>query len=254
MTTLREIQHAFKTAMAEPARDWQATELGLREQPPLTTQTRVGIYHYAYLARVGESLQEDFAPLLQWVDENGWDEIVRAYLNTFPSHYRTLAEVSRHFPEFLDSIIQPGDPKFLPDLARLEWAKIEAQVTLTTPSKKVLPLTALAGQNLSQVELVLNPSLQLFTSEWPVDKLRRRGDTVAFRELVRLAIYRDTEQVRTERLRARQWELLARMEAGESLEQLLLWMTERRITPLQTQNWFTQWSTKGIIQGYRLHD
>jgi hypothetical protein len=251
MTTLREIQHAFKKAMVEPKRAWEAAELGITEQAPASTQERVGIYHYAYLARISESLQEDFAPLLQWIDEAGFEEIARAYLEVFPSTYRTLAEVSRHFPEFLDSIIQPGDPKFLPDLARLEWAKICAGVSCTRTAHDVLPLTCLAGQDFSVVKLVLNPSLQLFTSEWPVDKLKRQQDTVAFRELVRVAIYRAPDGIQTDRLRSRQWELLARIEAGESLQDLLLWMTEKRITPTQTQTWFTRWSTQGIIQGFK---
>jgi hypothetical protein len=253
MTTLRDIQQSFKAAMAESARDWKAAELGIQERPPLSTKTRVEIYHYAYLARIAESIQEDYEPLMQWIDEAGWNEIVRAYLQVYPSTYRTLAEVSRHFPEFLDSILQPGDPKFLPDLARLEWAKTCSRVTHTTADANVLPLAGLADQNLSQVELCLNPSLHLLTSEWPVDKLRRRGDTVAFRELVRLAIYRGPSGLIVERLRSRQWELLARMEAGETLEQILVWMSDRRITAVQTQNWFARWSARGIIQGFRVN-
>lgn len=250
MQTLTQIQHAFKNALIQDDGPWDTKAIGVVDQPPVPLEKRIRIYHYAYSARIAESLKEDFALLLNWIEEESFDTLVRAYLMEYPSTYRTLAEVSRHFPEFLDRILQPGDPKFLPDLARYEWARTVAVSVSNARPDAVFELTRIGEFALDEVVLVLNPTLHLMNSEWPVDRLKT-ATSVAFRECVRLAIYRGGEGVSCDRLRQRQWEMLARIEAGEPLSSLLEWMRERRISAAQTQRWFTTWAARRLIQGFR---
>lgn len=249
---LIEIQRQFSQVLADKERTWSPSELGIRDQPPVAFQKRVGIYHYAYASRIGDSLKQDFEYVLKWLGDESFDSLVRPYLLEYPSQYQTLAEVSRHFPDFLQSLIQPGDPKFLPDLARLEWACICALVTDEKAAPSILPLTSLPEQDLEKTFLELSPSLELFFSEWPVDRLFKKQPSIVFRQTIRLAVYRGHHGLCMDRLRSRQWELLQLVASKASVATVLRWLESERVKPEQLQKWFATWATRGLLQGLRV--
>jgi hypothetical protein len=249
---LIEIQRRFSQLISEKARPWTPEESGIRDVPPVPFERRIRIYHYGFAARIGESLKEDFPVLHKWLGDESFDSLVRPYLEEYPSCYQVLAEVSQHFPDFLQGILQPGDPKFLPDLARVEWALCCAATTDETGPLDLLPLSVLPDYPADQIQLVLNPSLDLFFSEWPVDKLLQKQPSIVFRQTVRLAIYRSHEGVRIDRLRARQWELLQLIRSGASVESVLRWLGSEGTQPASLQKWFATWTERRLLLGVRL--
>ncbi len=247
--TLSQLQHTFKRALCAPQIQSDVADLNIQAHFPPSVQDRFSIYREDYIHRILEWLQNDFKRSLCWVEESSHEELVRGYLEAYPSTYHCLAEIGRHFPEFLDSILQPGDPKFLPDLARLEWAIVCAKRTSGFIAE-IRPFSQVDQVDPGAISLCLNPSLTLFTSEWPVDKLKRPSGTVAFRECTRLAVYQYFGEVRVDRMRSRQWELLARIETGAKMAEILDWMCENGLRAEQTQNWFKKWVERGILSGF----
>lgn len=61
--TLHTLQHRFKKALQTEAR-LNKDQLSALETPLVPFQTRIGIYQYAYHARIIEALESDF-PRLQ---------------------------------------------------------------------------------------------------------------------------------------------------------------------------------------------
>jgi hypothetical protein len=247
MPNLSELQRRFS--------EWLQGALPVNDATSLMDarnfQRGLGVYHYAYSARIGDSLKEDFPAILRWIGTESFDSIVRPFLAAYPSNYRSLAEVSRHFPDFLDEIQHPEDPQFLPALAHLEWAMVRARFADSQPARDVKPFAEVGTQNVLQTTLVLNPSLVCLTSEWPVDKLLTPKGQLAFREAVRLAVFRNQSGIQIQRLRPRQWELLLLIENGMRTDKLLLSAQKARVTSEQIQKWFKQWAEKELIVGFR---
>lgn len=247
MPSLLELQQAFS--------EWLKGPLPTSDAGSLTDakdfQRRVGVYHYAYSARIGESLKEDFPAIVRWIGEESFNSIVRPFLAAYPSPYRSLAEVSRQFPEFLEEIQHPDDPQFLPAIAHLEWAMVRAQFADARPQAGVKPFGELHSAAVLETRLVLNPSLVCLTSEWPADKLLYPKGQLAFREAVRLAVFRNQSGVQVQRFRPRQWELLLLLEKGIRTDKLLLAAEKARVTSQQIQSWFQSWAEKELIVGFQ---
>jgi hypothetical protein len=252
MLTLAEIQRRFSDALDKDSLAVLDSAFSTAiETSSVPFSKRFGTYHYAYAARIGDSLKEDFEAICRWIGEESFDQIVRPFLRSFPSTYHSIAEISRHFPEFLESVQHPEDPQFLPAIAHLEWAMVCASVARATPEAEVQPLANLAEAPLDQVVLALNPSLVCFTSEWPVDKLLYPRGQLAFREAVRIAVFRNSSGIQLKRFRSRQWELLLLMEQNVPADRILHYAQEARVSAEQIQSWFSKWAEWELIQGFK---
>lgn len=249
MATLVEIQRAFKAAVTGESRAWDPEALRLRDQPPVAFADRVRIYHYAYAARLSESLQEDYSGVLAWLGKKAFDARVRPFLNAKPIRDGIIAEVSGGFPDHLRDLPQAGDPPFLPELARFEWECVQSAATDDRTPPGTRSLAELGQADAGQVRLSVAPSLRLFTSPWPVDRLLEKGPTPA-PQTVFLAITECAEGARWLRLRRRQFAILRTIAGGASLLDVLTAMEKARVSPAQTQAWFQTWSARGIIRGF----
>ncbi len=68
----------------------------------LSAVERLGIYGYAYYARLLECLKEEFPAVLHAVGEDAFDAFALGYLQKYPSRSYTLFELGAKFPRFLD--------------------------------------------------------------------------------------------------------------------------------------------------------
>ncbi len=92
----------------------------------MTSAERVGVYHGMYLMRMEEALGVDYPVIRYFLGDDGFAELVRDYVQTYPSRSYTLNRLGDHLPRFIAD--QAGEPRrgFLHDLARLELAMTEA--------------------------------------------------------------------------------------------------------------------------------
>ncbi len=248
--TLNQLQRAFSRCVAGPAQDWKGDEAGVRQQPTLSTARRIGIYHYAYSARIGDSLVEDFSGVASWLGEASLRQCVRPYLELYPSLYHSLAEVSRHFPEFLRKHPPSGAPEFIAELAEWEWHQILTVNTDARPLPETRPNESLESQNFSQVRLALNPSLTLFESRWPVDTLMEKMSLPVAPRLTRLAAWCTEDDYHELRIQSTEWNLLLLLNKHTNVSDFLAQAQGLSISTDRFSRLFTLWSNRRWIQGW----
>jgi putative DNA-binding protein len=135
----------------------------------LSSFDRLEIYNRQYWFRVIGAVAEDFPALSAVLGEKIFDRIVLAYLRENPSTSFTLRNLGAKLPQWLEAHPEfaPRRHKLLLDVARLEWAYVEA-----FDRADVAPLTAADfGNFAAETRLFLQPYIQLLDLSYPVDEL-----------------------------------------------------------------------------------
>jgi len=135
----------------------------------LSSFDRLEIYNRQYWFRVIGAVAEDFPALNAVLGDKIFDRLILAYLRENPSTSFTLRNLGSKLPLWLES-----HPEFAPrrhdlllDVARLEWAYVEA-----FDRASVVPLTTSDFGDLgAEARLYLQPHLQLLDLRYPVDEL-----------------------------------------------------------------------------------
>jgi hypothetical protein len=93
--------------------------------------SRLGIYAHMYFARLRDSLREDYPSCVTLMGDDSFARVAARYLMEHPSDNPSLRHHGRHFAgflrrrrELLESLVGPLRAD-LPELAELEWARIE---------------------------------------------------------------------------------------------------------------------------------
>jgi hypothetical protein len=205
----------------------------------LSSFERLEIYNRQYWFRVIAAVSEDFPALQLVLGEEKFDSLVLAYLRENPSTSFSLRNLAARLPAWLASYPELAGPQhaLAVDVARLEWAYIEA-----FDGASLLPLgwEDFAGLGRDST-LSLQPHLQLLDLQYPVDEVvlavrklapendivsnavsaRRQASGVALPELSRsnvyLAVHRFEESVYYRRIDREEFLLLADLRDGDSI-------------------------------------
>jgi hypothetical protein len=130
---------------------------------------RIAIYRGMYRARLADVLREDFPRVEAVVGEAAFSVLVRRYLARHPSTHPSVRQVGRRFAAFVADTA--AGPSFLADLARLEWARVEA---FDAPDADPLCLADLEGippAGWPAMRFRPIPSCLLVESDWPVHEV-----------------------------------------------------------------------------------
>jgi hypothetical protein len=123
--SLYEVQRLFWESVAvQPGRDSIAPAFVrlVRGYDDTDRKTRIGVYADAYFLRLRDVLGEDFPRVAALLGDR-FDEVVKGYLEAFPSRWPSVRRLGHALSEFLRR--RTDTPKCLADLAELEWARIE---------------------------------------------------------------------------------------------------------------------------------
>ncbi len=134
----REIQRQFFRLISQPRPITEVNEgssplVGWIQAPDeQVAAARLGIYQHMYFARLRDSLREDFALVARLLPARSFDRIAARYLERHPSMNPSLRYHGRYFPQFLQYSLLQDEPATrelrpdAPDLACLEWARLDA--------------------------------------------------------------------------------------------------------------------------------
>jgi hypothetical protein len=205
----------------------------------LTSFERLEIYNRQYWFRVIAAVSEDFPALNAVLGRQKFDSLVLAYLRENPSTSFSLRNLGARLPSWLASYPKLAAPQhaLAVDVARLEWAYIEAY--------DGAGLTPLGWQDFaglgSESTLRLQPHLQLLDLQYPVDEVvlavhkgapeidivsnaaseRRQMSEIALPEVTRsnvyLAVHRFDNSVYYRRIEREEFLLLADLRDGDSI-------------------------------------
>src|ERR1051326_5685548 len=135
----------------------------------LSSVERLEIYNRVYWFRILSSLADDFPGLRAVAGQEQFDKIILAYLTELPSESFTLRDLGSRLEKWLHSHPEfiPGRERMALDMARLEWADIEAFDAAEYPR-----LTQEQFQGLGEDPVFdLQPNLILLDLAYPVDEL-----------------------------------------------------------------------------------
>jgi len=235
---------------------------------------RLEIYNRQYWFRVLGALAEDFPALRAVAGGSAFEALSIAYLSAHPSRSFTLRNLGSNLPAWLDA--NPGwtgrRQHLAVDVARVEWAFVEAFDAAALPPLTLAQVAALGGDS----QLTLQPHLQLVALSYPADELvltlhdrekrqageaglSRDGDRSTPAALPRLrlrptwlAAHRVDLSVFYRRLQREEFLTLAAIREGFPLGHALEAGFEgsrihERLRPQLVRDWFGTWAELGWI-------
>jgi hypothetical protein len=174
--TLAELQGLFWRSLAsEPGGDaLEPALVALTEpSPALAPPERLRIYADMYFWRLLGVLRDDFPRVAELLGSERFAALAGAYLQAHPSENGSVRHVGRHLARFMT---ERGDvPAYLPDLARLEWARVEV---FDAPDVEPLGTEALRRvppEDWPALRFTTVPAFTRVASAWPVHAIWREG-------------------------------------------------------------------------------
>jgi hypothetical protein len=240
----------------------------------LTSFERLEIYNRQYWFRVLSSMMEDFPGLRAVLGDKRFDAMCKAYLVDCPSRSFTLRNLGAQLESWLRKHPRWAGPKqaLAVDIARLEWADIEAFDGGAEPVLRPENIGGDAGANL---RLKLQPHVRLLDLKYPVDDLllevrkededtdfasnafqerhkRKRVQAVAKLQpgAIFLAVHRVDDSVYFRRIEREEFAILRALRAGKTIGKAIEGAFQKSQGPVAeraalVQEWFQNWSTLG---------
>lgn len=136
----------------------------------------LAIYRHAYRARLEECLADDFPAVRSLLGEDAFAALTHRVINDYPPDESTLNRYGRRLVQVLRR-----EPGLACDLARLEWALVEAIHAPLAAPLDATALAALPAEAWAPLRLRPAPTLRIVVSRWAVDACYRqhlRGEAV----------------------------------------------------------------------------
>lgn len=236
----------------------------------LTSFERLEIYNRQYWYRIKDCFFEDYPGLQAILGEDRFERLALAYLRECPSESYTLRNLGGRLVKFLEANPRWTRPLQKParDMARLEWAHIEA---FDNPAKPRWEVDSLLGADPSAIRLTLQPHLTLLQLGYELDdfliklkhgdglrseasnaitKRRTKNQRRLKRQLrpktIFVAVHRHEDSVYYKRLQPGQFRLLSSFQSGATVAEAfetLVKFSESDVS--QIKNWFETWAALG---------
>lgn len=234
----------------------------------LTSLERLEIYSRSYWFRVLDSLADDFPGLRAILGQLAFNRLSRAYLSDCPSRSFTLRNLGSRLEEWLRTkqSYARHSPGLALDMARLEWAHIEA---FDGAAERALGPEDLACLN-SGFRARLQPYVRLLDVDYPVDEMRiqvnraphddgvpvHRVRPPGFRRALPLrifiAVHRLNDMVYYRRLAPEEYLVLNAMRSGQRLGRAIEEGFSQSCVPPDDRPamagaWFAAWAELGWL-------
>jgi len=176
VSPLRELQRDVRRALLGRGDDPAAAAV---VEGGLTAPARLGIYRHHVLTTLTAALQATFPVVCRLVDERFFAYAADRYIRRDPPAGPCLFEYGATFPAFLAEFPACEGLPYLADVARLEWAMNHALHAPDHVPIERAALQALVSRITGEEVFVLDPSLSLVASPWPIDRIWRANQPEA---------------------------------------------------------------------------
>jgi hypothetical protein len=241
----------------------------------LTSFERLEIYNRQYWFRLRDCFYDDYPGLRAVLGDRRFARLAEAYLKEHPSESFSLRNLGRRLVDFLEAQpqwVEPHQPLAL-DMARLEWAQIEA---FDNEARPPLTIDSLLEINPARTPLRLQPYVTLLELSHPVDefliqikraerlrdeasnamqehpaRLRRRIKRRLKAQTVFLAVHRHNDMVYYKRLEAGAFRVLSTFREKATITQACLQLGAVEGPPddlgAKIKKWFESWASLGWL-------
>lgn len=224
----------------------------------LTPTERVGVYHGMYLLRMVEALESDYPGLQHFLGDEGFRELVRGYVQAYPSRSYSLNRLGDHLPEYVKDAPGIRRRDFCCDLARLELAVNQVFDAPETPPLSAEAIAAVTAEAWERARLRPIEAFRLLSFRYSVNAyLQTVKDDDHHHPRIRLkatfvAVYRRNYSVyRLELARAAHdllRDLVEGMPLGEAVAVALRHGGGRAPRAEQLHRWFREWVSGGLFR------
>lgn len=257
---LAPLQEWMQEVVTHPGDVYEATEqatLGvdavILPSQSLQPVQRVGIYHGMYMLRMIEALTVDYGALAHFIGEDAFEQLVRDYVQRFPSRSYTLNRLGDALPEYIASSTIKRRI-FLRDLAKLELAMTQV---FDEAEAEPLPGDAIASvppDRIADARIVPIPALRLLSLDYDANEafqaFRDEHQMRPRRQKTYLAVHRRDYGVFRMPLSPEAFSFLGSLVAGETIGSAIA-SFHRRFRRLPEQDelfaWFRDWSAAGLF-------
>jgi hypothetical protein len=167
---LRPTQHDFAAALLDAGR---GVPLGLCAWNGSDPAPRFAVHRNNVVVSLIQALADGFPVVQQLVGDEFFAAMARAYACAHPPRSPVLAEYGDGFAAWIADFEPAASLPYLPDMARLDRARVRAfhAADALPLSAKALTRHLAAPQQLAQARLGLHPSLAVVRSAWAVASL-----------------------------------------------------------------------------------
>lgn len=140
----------------------------IRDHGAITVDTRLNIYRNAYQVRFWEVIDTDHPILGVYLGDDLFNNMVRDYINAYPSHFKSLRYFADRLPQFLTEDETLKVYPHIAELARFERELLNAFDAPDVDCAERQQLVDLAPDKWPTLKLVFHPSLLVFTTDYNV--------------------------------------------------------------------------------------
>jgi hypothetical protein len=169
MRSLREVQRGF-TAAALFDDTAAIAALGI-VAGTLDAAARIAVYRNNVLGNYRRALAATYPVVRRLVGGTFFNAAIDAFVRAHPSRHGDVNRYGGELARFLAAHPPPRVPAYLPDVARLEWAIDQANITADAPALDLVALAAVPVDAHGELIFKLHPSAQIVTSQFPVFRL-----------------------------------------------------------------------------------
>ena len=161
---------AFAAALLDPARE---TPRGLRAWNGSDPAARFAVYRNNVMSSLVDALADAFPVVLRLVGEPFFRAMAAEFVRRSPPRSRVLAHYGHDLPSFIGGFEPARGLPYLPDVARLEIARVHAFHAADVPAVSAAQATAAlaSGERAGELRVGIHPSLSTIESAFAVVSL-----------------------------------------------------------------------------------
>lgn len=162
---LCERQGHFAAALLDPDMPVPPGLLGPDGEP---SEKRFNVYRNNVVTGLVEALKAAFPAVCRIVGEDFFAAMARIYVALEPPWSPVMLDYGETFPDFIEEFEPAKSVPYLPDVARLERAWVEAYHAAEASPIDPAPLATIDSRNLPRIGLALHPSVRVVRSSFPI--------------------------------------------------------------------------------------
>jgi hypothetical protein len=225
--TLVQLQRRFKNDIMNETSE--CLEM-LETSNAFSSARRLDVYRQT-IGQIIDFVAADHSILADYFGESDLADLIEKYLRHCPSRFTNKADVSAGFSSFLAE----NGPKLLAEIARFDWLQVVSAASTELPQGFV-PIARATPEDLEPSKIVLDPTLQLFNSDYRVhDDMKNENCFLAIRSL--------EHAMQVEELSQEQYDILLAILDHRELSEVSL--NEADLITI-----FSNWVKDGTIAGF----
>jgi hypothetical protein len=161
---LRERQRNFAAALLDPN---MPVPHGLVGPDREFSEKRFNVYRNNVVVGLVETLEAAFPAVRRIVGDEFFAAMARVYVALEPPRSPIMLDYGEAFPDFIGTFEPARSVPYLPDVARLERAWVEAYHAAEAPPADAALLATIDSRSLPRIGFTLHPSVRVVRSTFP---------------------------------------------------------------------------------------